>query len=294
MEYKGEPLATLRGVVEANDALESRDDLVAAIVWMTAEPPPNFKTKLVGSRVAIRGSFPASFQLDLYTPPPPEAQHVVLNGYRDRDGKVWPAGAPLGTYTGMLAAIDANANMDELKSSDILGIDREHMVVFLSEDLPAPVTPMPGSEHELVAYEEILLREKQATVIGFHVPLQRGYHLAKTNPAYKDWFQQIQDCVWDGLCVDWRIANADGYIEHDMDLCTERFPDNPTCSAWEKPYAFPGETEPASSVECRQRFGNRDHCYTATTQADLFSENPNGFADPISLDIGSKLYQFGL
>src|SRR5688572_18255149 len=99
-DYPGEPIATLRGEVTAKAAnLEAIPDVSAAIVWSQVKP------EFVGERVDVQGSFPASFKLDLFEPPPAEAEVKTFGDYcvgEDRsgfvgedgecDGKLIPAG----------------------------------------------------------------------------------------------------------------------------------------------------------------------------------------------------------
>src|SRR5262245_17986495 len=117
--YRGEPLASLGGVVSSSSALTSSSDMNAAIVWLSFdEREDGAEPKYIGERVSVDGRFPAGFSLKLFTPPPPEAEISTTVDYcvaKDsvgpssdcEKGRLIPRGTGNGTWAGVFTAVKA-------------------------------------------------------------------------------------------------------------------------------------------------------------------------------------------
>jgi hypothetical protein len=144
---------------------------------------------------------------------------------------------------------------------------------------------MPPTEEEVVRSfdEEILLY--------YSVPKQRGYHLIKFNPEFRAGMTRLLECNWTEMCVHWTLDGAPDQQERldwEFQRCTEAHPEHPTCNA----YTFPVAGEPTSSIECRAQA-------EAVVMPDSCSDNeigfpglpnPDGFDDPITIDIGKSVF----
>ena len=114
-DYQGEPIAKLQGVVVVGSSAESIPEVNAAIVWTTRGENG---TRYIGERIPVDGSFPASFSLSLFGPPPPQAEARAAQDYcldgketatpaEDCDAGFIPKGTGVGEWSGFLTAIDA-------------------------------------------------------------------------------------------------------------------------------------------------------------------------------------------
>lgn len=304
-DYHGEPIATLRGnVVAKAAALSPPAELTAAIIWMSQdEVPGGYKVKLVGERVDVRGDFPAAFELNLYAAPSEDAMMTALIPAEGvpltRDGNVWtvPQGSEKELITldvawGFLAAIDASADLSDVQYEDIIGIDTKHVVLYFAND----VTPLPLDYAEAPAKltrTELPFWSAHVRVAQLETDLGPGYHLAKRNPESIAWQQEYQDCFWQDLCVHW--TNEDPAIAHshedwELERCTQRFPENPTCTALRAAV----EDEPAASRECREMhetFVSIADCYNI--EGDLpakYVPNPDGLNAPLEIELGMGMH----
>jgi hypothetical protein len=292
-DYRGEPVATLHGFVASRAALESEPHLRAAILWGTSEP------RLIGEHVAVSGTFPASFSLDVYAAPPKEAELKTFGMDYCVDGEELssiepgapcagqriPAGTGLGMWQGFLAAIDSDLEEGEVQRDDIAGIDVDHMLVYYDHDDPrgSPLPKEPSVE-QLAQRLELISLDQPEHRQGY----ERGYSLVKFNPEYRAWEQQNQECKWQGMCVHW-IFDADYQDARDWDFqrCTERFPENPTCSARPE-YASDGESE--ASAECRAQYDAIGHDCRSSTSEPALIDNPDGLDDPITIQLGKTFW----
>jgi hypothetical protein len=82
-DYHGEPLATLQGQVTVKDSSYQPPETEVVLMWLKTGNAVD-DINLIAEKVAVKGVFPAAFQLDLYQPPPRilgiEYQGVRLHG----------------------------------------------------------------------------------------------------------------------------------------------------------------------------------------------------------------------
>lgn len=159
-DYRGEPLATLHGsVVAASQAPASGD---AVIVWQNPSGSPDLS---IGVSVPVSGSFPASFTMPIYTPPPAEA--VIYVPEETGDDRV---------AVGIIAMLKTGTDLADLQNADddaLLGLCEDHVVVHIENELQA------GS------YWETILGGRPAP----------GYHLmevVRKTPAEKEAYYTCQ------------------------------------------------------------------------------------------------------
>src|SRR5215471_6290258 len=157
-DYKGEPLATLHGSIASKQALSVDTQVSAAIIWQLEDnESEDHRWKMVGDRTVVRGSFPASFTLDLYTAPPAKAQWTIEHDFPpDSSAPLVKGGTPVGIWTGALAAIRSDASDDELRNADVLGVDVEHVITYLDHDIEAfdPAAPPDAAKAISRMYDE--------------------------------------------------------------------------------------------------------------------------------------------
>jgi hypothetical protein len=112
-DYPGEPLLTLNGSVQAaleEEAAQLQDPHVS-LVWLLA----GAERSVVGSiatSVAVDGSFPADFELNVYVPPPPEATHEN------------------GVAVAIIAVIDGEPVGQNVMREELLGVAPNDLLVF--------------------------------------------------------------------------------------------------------------------------------------------------------------------
>jgi hypothetical protein len=290
-EYQGEPIATMRGTVVAPQALETDKAVSAAIVW-TADtwfPDGVYKPKFIGTRFGVTGSFPARFTLDLYTAPSfePESDYKM--------------------YVGYLAAVASNAPDSDIAARDILGIDTNHILLYFVNDTPSYESLITDST--LSENKRQVLSTRISAPVAFNVSGDKGYHLAKLNPVVKERRHTSDECSWDGLCVH-KISpsglDTDDF-ETEFERCTEAFPQNPSCSAWVYTLRdaspdgsiIPRADEPDWSTACNEQRaalvvpGSCDWDGSELENGSLYSDNRRGLADPITIEMGKAIWDFG-
>jgi hypothetical protein len=140
--YKGEPLASMHGVV-VNELDRSIGPLDASLVWLNSSSEPD---TTIGDSEPVSGDFPAGFRLDVYRPPDEAALNDYTNGgeYPDesRIGVAWITALREGqTLTGA--------------ESEPYGIAEGHLLLYLESDV------RPGTASEELVGE----------------PLEAGFHL---------------------------------------------------------------------------------------------------------------------
>lgn len=303
-DYRGEPIATMHGVVAASAELDV-PDVSAAIVWVHADRQP----RLVGERIDVTDSFPASFTLNLYTPPPVEAEvsdtqdncvfgsdftgkHSLQPG-ESCEGEIVPAGTGLGLWIGYLAAIRADAPDGEISRSDIVGIDVDHVLVYYTRASDDPLPPMPSLKDK-AAHAEL------ATFGNADAEHAAGYTLLKENAEFQAIRAVDRECKWRERCVRWQALPGeqhdffDELYEWELQRCLQRFPENPTCTA-RSVAAYEGWAavgpEEASSIECRELFdAETADCGTQTELLPYTDLVGDGLDDPITIQLGLGLW----
>src|SRR5947209_4327164 len=98
------------------------------MLWQRG-PPPSSSDQELATRAPVVSGFPATFALRLYQPPPGAALRRLLPG-EPIVARAIAAAVPLGTTQSQLGALPATANPG-------YGIDPDHWVLYLTEDVPA-------------------------------------------------------------------------------------------------------------------------------------------------------------
>jgi hypothetical protein len=169
-DHQGTALVTLTGSVR-NTRTQATPDAEVAVVWVNSSGSPDLSGT---DSVEVEGSFPAQFTLSIYQPPEP----ALLN---DWDGVKFGVAYILAGLPGTDYANDDGPG--------ILGIDADHLLVYVPADVPAD-SPL-----------ATVLRG--APRAGFHV-----YGVYKLTAAEKE--QR-------GQCVD--ALPADYTLDEEYDVC---------------------------------------------------------------------------
>jgi hypothetical protein len=305
-------MATLKGTVVASAALENAPPMVAAIVWTGIRDANNeAEPRMVGERVQVTGDFPATFTLNVYAPPPSELLYVFESDEFELENDFHT-----GTVMGFIAAIDANADDEDIQPEDILGVDTTHRVIYLDRDISTE--ELTYEEEEALPPDERLRHRHDSRLQLLNIPASPGYHLAKYRPEYVAGRDELLECKWKEVCVQW-ISTRDnpesqqkGY-DTMLAECLVLFPENETCQAWNLPEidtgdSFPGENEakqaiidaePEWSADCRELYETsspRESCESgwSSTQRDHddmpFVESPADLADPVTIELGKSKF----
>jgi len=123
-DYQGETLADIVGTVTSN--VETATEMSAALVWNNSALDPDTKTI---EYVAVDGSFPSNFHIEVFTPPP----EAVLNDYTSLgDGN-----ARIGIA--YIAALPTAETLEDGLSNIPVAISEDYMLVYVESDI-APGT----------------------------------------------------------------------------------------------------------------------------------------------------------
>lgn len=117
-DYEGEPLASIRGSIVREASSDARK-VEARLLWLS----PDF---VLGTGAAVRGEFPASFEMRLFAPPPDEA---IL----DFDVLVGPGGGRVGTAV-VAATPPGTTGLDE---RELEGVAEEYVLAYAPEPVRA-------------------------------------------------------------------------------------------------------------------------------------------------------------
>lgn len=122
-DYRGEPLATVHGSVAAESQAPAAGD--AVLVWQNPAGSPDLA---IGVSTPVTGSFPASFTMPIYEPPPEAA--VIYSPEDTGDDRV---------AVGIIAMIKHGADLATLQSNDdaVLGMCEDHVVVYIENEIQA-------------------------------------------------------------------------------------------------------------------------------------------------------------
>ncbi len=297
--YPGEPLAQIRGSVVTESAT-GPSAVQASILWIhQSSSDPYAQPDLIGTKVPVTGTFPASFTLSLYDPPPAAAEWhegaEVLNGLVNSPTMltpVWidggPPGTPVGVWAGYIAAISADNSSTEVHPSDVLGIDTEHIVVYFDHD------PKDGGGDPVGWIAD-----------NFAVPFSKGYHLAKVDTEQQAITERVTACMEGSVCQhyietagtdEWTQANDDWHFAR----CKRLHPSNPTCTI--APDANGAYTS-AADAACMNAFmvdvpacvgldagGPPSGPQYQPGMFVGFSGNPNDLTDPATITLGTTVW----
>jgi hypothetical protein len=277
-DYRGEPLATIRGaLVTGEQAAPSEVD--AALVWVSGAADDEGWPI---ARVHVRGEFPAQFSIEVFDAPP-----VLTIPVQQGDELVQ---MPDPTAIGVLAAIAPNSG-DRVSYDEILGVWLDGGVEYFQRGANGEPSDFVQSEAE---------RRK--------IPATQGYHL----------FRQTSDtqiegnafrCQYRDLCthdVDTGAPGADlpdrsGWTRYDTDLQVlrdadyakcQQYLDHPaTCTSY-YPEAVTAEQQ-AENARCQELHAAWFERLSATPDEGCspvpwqYVENPDGFSSPVSIQFGT-------
>ncbi len=165
-DYPGEPLLTLTGQVKSNGPLPP---LEAAMLWQRGDPPSMDQQDLA-TRAPVQATFPASFTVHLYHPPPAAAVRSLTPGeptWARANAAAIPQGIAAAQIGGALPAAGPAANS--------YGVDAAHWIIHLSADAP----------------------EGSITAWWLGAPMNAGFHLMRVtavDPACMT-AEQLQGCT---------------------------------------------------------------------------------------------------
>ncbi len=121
-DHNGTPLASLTGNVQNQRTGPIGSDAEVVIVWMNSSGSPDVSA---AETVPVTGNFPAAFELSIYEPP----IDALINNYGD---------SKMGVALIVSANVDADLSSDE--GEGVLGMDPDHLLVYLPEDVAAGST----------------------------------------------------------------------------------------------------------------------------------------------------------
>jgi hypothetical protein len=264
-DYLGEPLATVAGTVVTTDA-PPNGDIDAALLWL---PAVSSERTLKLASAVVRGSFPASFTLEVLAPPPP--------------GPDPEAG---GVRLGMIAAIKHGSG-SAVPITDIVGVDASSIVIYFPNDSQAA--------NDVVAQQAAF----------FKVPPTRGYHLAKTLVTEESEARSYR-CEYDGLCEHYDVegfndeltpeamALMQRFEDRKFALCTKYLPDAQRCE-------ITRDSDPENDP-CSLLVRAREKRHTERVEAEgeagfcelpwSHVENPDDMARPVTVTLGTTIDDF--
>jgi len=271
--YPGEPLAVVKGQVTTTSAPPS-GAIDAAIVWLTRDPAMGWVPRLVGERVPVSATFPASFTLKAFSPPP-----MAAVGMRN-DSLDGPE--PSGVWTGFLVAIASGADTTNITPRDVLGVDLNHIVFYFDHD------GQPGLDAEGRSDKVY-----DAAMAG-KVPPTKGYHLVLVDPISDAARAEYDRCRWNGLCVhrispdpvqqdfdDWEFARCTALF---TESCTEM---NPPTTPEEEAANLPCLERQAQAGQVSTKEKPQNEC----AWPGKILPNPAGFDSPSTIQLGVPFWQ---
>ena len=124
-DYQGEPLADIVGTVSSSVPTPP-SDLEAVLVWNNSAGTPDTVT---GQSVTVDSSFPSSFHIEVFTPPPTEA----LNDYT----AAGPGNPRIGVafITALPPGLDLSGDEPDVP----IAVSEDYMLVYVESDI-APGT----------------------------------------------------------------------------------------------------------------------------------------------------------
>jgi len=123
--YKGEPLASLHGTVQVAEGQAVAPDVFTSIVWHDFA---DSDSAALSEPVAVEGSFPAEFALEVYEPPPSSVLYDVEDpDTQELTGKNIAIG-----YIAVLPPDTPDGDM-QLVHEAALGIDNDHLLVYADQ-----------------------------------------------------------------------------------------------------------------------------------------------------------------
>lgn len=119
-DYKGEVLAEMRGVARVEDGARVADAKFA-LLWFNSSGSPDV---LGADETQVAGTFPANFKISVFHPP----ADALINHWYGQDVAI-----------AYVVALKPDAEIANVKESDVLGVDSKHLVVYAPNGI-APQT----------------------------------------------------------------------------------------------------------------------------------------------------------
>ncbi len=141
-DYQGEPLITIKGTITAFAG--ALDAVEAALIWWQEEEG---SPTIPWTTVPVAGSFPASFTLDIYTPPPDDVMVVLPES---------PPGTPLVTM-GIPGMVRAGAQAGD--PSAVLAVSSEYALLYAEGPLDWPVIGHVSRGYHLLRFDSTLAKQ---------------------------------------------------------------------------------------------------------------------------------------
>ncbi len=257
-DYRGEPVATIRGRVVTGDHPPNQD-MEAALVWTRPEPGLPENAFVVG-RQRVSGGFPADFTLDVLEPPPRlYGEHEV-------------------SVNGFIAAIPAQTSRVFDRYS-FLGVADTAAVVYFWEGSKSP--------DDAVAVQAAELK----------VPPVKGYHLYRREITRESEAAAYR-CHFDDLCEyqifsaqnhpPSELAVWQAHMDDSLARCLEHIPGARTCTYYELPSTPEEQAQTDACVALvderfsRQSREGKTYCPAPWTDV----ENPEGFEHRVTVTLG--------
>lgn len=188
-DHNGTPLASLTGNVQNQRTAPIGDNAEVVILWMNSSGSPDISA---AETVPVTGNFPAAFELSIYEPP----IDALINDYED---------SKMGVAYIISATADADLSNDD--GEGILGMDQDHLLVYLPEDV------QPGTSVATI------LRGTPSA--GFHI-----YNVGHTTDAEQQTRQECEDALPAGATLQDLFDTCGGFpffddfLETPADLAT--------------------------------------------------------------------------
>jgi hypothetical protein len=263
-DYRGEPLATIRGTVTTGDHPPSTE-MEAALIWLQPEALTGGAAYVVG-RSRVTGNFPANFTLEILEPPPPDA------GFTDGFIAAIPAQSAPGQHT-----MGIPSGGPEIDPWSLLGVAEHAGIVYFPQDSQAP-----GDDIAFAAE-------------FYKVPPVKGYHLWRSEVTRESEAAAFQ-CESEGLCArpvydepeksPAENAALNARAVEDQARCLQYVPGAEACT-------LGGATTPeeiAESTRCGElvtaRYQRQQASGTVCPRPWVRLDNPEGFATPVTVTLG--------
>lgn len=130
--YPGEPLITLGGQVKSSGPVP---ELEAAMLWQRGDPPSMDQQDLA-TRAPVEATFPATFTVHLYHPPPAAARRRLAAGEPEY-ARASAAAIPKGIAATQVGNGAPPASPGPSSLPYGYGIDAGHWIIYLASDVRA-------------------------------------------------------------------------------------------------------------------------------------------------------------
>lgn len=271
--YRGEPLAVIQGTI-VTEGREAPSDIDVAVLWFGSMKGPGWEPKLVGTKIPVQGSFPARFTLSLIEPPPDDAKLIIPLG--PQEGQWY--------WQGMVVALRSGADGRNLRPSDILGIDTQHLLFYYD----GTAALYPG---DLTARNPGGLEPE-------------GYRLVGGDLATREAVSASMKCIHGTVCVHRTEEGASEWLQLQLDANYERckayIPEAESCDLVSGPDATPDSIESDPCFERWQEALAKSRVEAGLQPgarcSDLLGIEPArevSFEDPLTIRLGTNMWDLG-